>query len=91
MKNCIGILLCFAALTFTACKSTPAIDYDKSAVSKMASYTTFALDAREVRSKYQNVVLSPIVDRRIENALIQTLSEALFLCSSRHQAAVACY
>jgi hypothetical protein len=39
----------------------------------MASYETFAIDSREKRSDYQDVVLSPIVDRRIERAIRSTL------------------
>ena len=39
----------------------------------MDAYKTFQIDSREARSDYQDVVLSPIVDRRIERAIKREL------------------
>ena len=51
------------------CVTPTTYDYDQAALEEMTTYKTFQLDSREVRSDYQDVVLSPIVDRRIERAI----------------------
>ncbi len=64
-----------ATLIVSGCATSAVIDYDKTAKTQMAGYQTYTLDSREVREKYQNLVLSPIVDRRIEAALQAALAE----------------
>lgn len=56
-------------LPLAGCVSPTTVDYDRSAVGKLSSYKCFQLDSRDARANYQDVVLSPIVDRRIERAL----------------------
>ena len=59
-----GLLLLVAG-----CATPTRVDYDRAALPKLNSYQCFVIDSREARSGYQDVVLSPIVDRRIERAL----------------------
>ena len=66
--------LAATALVFlSGCVSPAKIDYDRSAVPAMANYRCFAIDTREARADYQELALSPIVDRRIESAIETTL------------------
>ena len=60
-------------LLIAGCSTRPSVDYDRAAASKFASYKSFVIDSREARSSYQDVVLSPIVDRRIERAIAREL------------------
>jgi hypothetical protein len=61
-------------MVLTGCVTPPTqVDFERAAVGRMAAYETFAIDSREKRSDYQDVVLSPIVDRRIERAIRSTL------------------
>jgi len=63
-------LLCSSlALGLAGCVAPTTVDYDRAALAEMSDYRCFAIDSREVRTNYQDVVLSPIVDRRIESAL----------------------
>ena len=55
------------------CVSPTSYDFDQAAREEMAAYQTFLIDNRETRSNYQDVVLSPIVDRRIERAIEREL------------------
>ena len=58
------------ALLFAAGCATPTtVDYDRAAASRLADYECFAVQSRENRVENAGVVLSPIVDRRIERAL----------------------
>jgi hypothetical protein len=59
--------------SLSGCVSPTAVDYDHSAAAKFSNYKCFAIDSREARSNYQDVVLSPIVDRRIERAIVSEL------------------
>ena len=70
-----SLLATLSLLFFAGCASTPVIDYDQSALPTMQGYRSYTLDSREQRETYQNLVLSPIVDRRIENAIHQELAE----------------
>ncbi len=69
----IPTLLTLLAIALSGCVSPTTVDYDRAAVAKFPSYKCFTIDSRETRSNYQDVVLSPIVDRRIEQAIAQTL------------------
>ena len=60
-------------LFLSGCVTPTRVDFDQSAVQDMAAYKTFTIDSREQRSDYQDVVLSPIVDRRIERAIQREL------------------
>lgn len=60
-------------LLLSGCVSPTTVDYDRAAITKLGSYECFYIDTRETRSHYQDVVLSPIVDRRIESALSREL------------------
>lgn len=61
-------------ISLSGCVSPTTVDYDRAAASKFDSYKCFTIDSRETRANYQDVVLSPIVDRRIEQAISRTLS-----------------
>lgn len=56
-------------LSIGGCIANTTVDYDRAAVAKFGSYECFLIDTREIRNNYQDVVLSPIVDRRIERAI----------------------
>lgn len=71
--NTYAIFLALASLTLFGCVSPTQIDYDRAAATQIGGYRCFVIDNRETRSNYQEVVLSPIVDRRIERAIEQTL------------------
>lgn len=60
-------------LCLVGCVGPTSYDYDQAAREEMATYQTFLIDNRETRSNYQDVVLSPIVDRRIERAIEREL------------------
>ncbi|HBR94187.1 MAG TPA: hypothetical protein DEA90_08490 [Opitutae bacterium] len=68
-----ALLLLLATILITGCVSPTTVDYDRTAKAKINSYKCFVIDSREERSNYQDIVLSPIVDRRIEQALSRTL------------------
>jgi hypothetical protein len=72
MRSLVPLFL-FSAIYFSGCVSPTTVDYDRSAAAKFGDYKCFVIDSRETRSNYQDVVLSPIVDRRIESAISQTL------------------
>jgi len=55
------------------------IDYDRDAIMELNSYETFDLAPRENEKEFREVVLSPIVDRRIEKAIVETLEEKGFV------------
>mgnify|MGYP005865346403 CR=1 FL=1 len=61
-------------LFLIGCVSPTSYDYDQAAREAMTAYQTFRIDSREVRSDHQDVVLSPIVDRRIERAIGRELA-----------------
>ncbi|MGJ8651976.1 MAG: DUF4136 domain-containing protein [Opitutaceae bacterium] len=70
MRLFFAPVLASTLLFLTGCVSSPTtVDYDRAAASKFGSYKCFIVDSRETRSHHQDVVLSPIVDRRIETAL----------------------
>ncbi len=61
-------------LTLAGCVSPTTVDYDRSARPKLQSYKCFVIDSRDARTNYQDVILSPIVDRRIERAITKELT-----------------
>lgn len=71
----IALFMAATALLFlVGCVSPTQYDYEQAAVEEMSAYKSFAIDSREARSDYQDVVLSPIVDRRIERAIERELT-----------------
>lgn len=66
-------LLFLLVLILSGCVSPTTVDYDRSAAARFPEYRCFVIDSRETRANYQDVVLSPIVDRRIEQAIDRTL------------------
>lgn len=73
MKS-FSILLPLASLVLFGCVSPKQIDYDRAVAARLGEYRCFVIDSRETRSNYQEIILSPIVDRRIERAIRQTLT-----------------
>lgn len=69
----LSTFVAFTSLTLVGCVSPKQIDYDRAAAAQIGNYRCFVIDSRETRSNYQEVVLSPIVDRRIERAIGRTL------------------
>jgi len=69
----LSSLLLGCWIVLTGCVSPTRVDYDRTVVEKLATYECFTIDSREARIDYQDVVLSPIVDRRIERNLAATL------------------
>ena len=60
----------FAFLVFlTGCAKLARVDYERTAIKEMASYRAYAVDSREAQTDDQDVIFSPIVDRRIERAI----------------------
>jgi len=68
MKYALPVVLLLSAF-LVGCVSPTRFDYEQAALDEMTAYKTFKIDTRETRSDYQDVVLSPIVDRRIERAI----------------------
>lgn len=62
-----------ATILLAGCASPTRVDYDRAATAKIQSYTCYEIVNRETRAHVQDVVLSPIVDRRIEQAINNTL------------------
>jgi hypothetical protein len=73
MNPLIKLLLLTTAIVLSGCVSPTTVDYDRASAAKFGDYKCFVIDSRETRSNYQDVVLSPIVDRRIEQAIGRTL------------------
>jgi len=69
MKPFPAIAFSAFALCLASCVTPTIVDYDRAALAEISDYRCFAIDSREARTNYQDVVLSPIVDRRIESAL----------------------
>ena len=65
-------------MLFSGCISHKTIDYDRAAVAKIGDYLCFSVESRETRPDFQDLLLSPIVDRRIEKAIKLTLLEKGF-------------
>lgn len=84
MKATLTFLLLISLALLSGCVSPVRVDYDREAAQKFHSYKCFEVDSRELRSNYQDIVLSPIVDRRIERELNAVLKMRGFSneCSS---------
>ena len=62
-------LLLLSLLALAGCVSSTAVDYERTAAHKFGDYLCFEIDERPADSGTSDIVLSPIVDRRIERAL----------------------
>lgn len=74
MRYVLHLFTLLVIALLSGCVSPASYDYEKAAVEEMSAYKTFTIDSREARSDYQDVVLSPIVDRRIERAIERELT-----------------
>ncbi|MEC7273659.1 MAG: DUF4136 domain-containing protein [Verrucomicrobiota bacterium] len=72
------LLIMMLCMLFSGCVSHKTIDYDRAAVAKFGNYLCFSIESRETRSDFQDLLLSPIVDRRIEKAIKLTLLDKGF-------------
>lgn len=70
----VYLALISCILLLVGCVSPTRYDFEQAAVEEMSAYKTFTIDSREQRTDYQDVVLSPIVDRRIERAIVRELT-----------------
>ncbi|MGB0744455.1 MAG: DUF4136 domain-containing protein [Opitutales bacterium] len=73
MKTPILAALSFSLALLVSCVSPTQYDYEVAAIEEMSAYRTFTIESRESRSAGPDVVLSPIVDRRIERAIEREL------------------
>lgn len=72
------LLMTTLCMLFPGCISHKNIDYDQAAVTKFGDYLCFSVESREARYDFQDLLLSPIVDRRIEKAIKLTLLDKGF-------------
>jgi len=68
-----ALVLAAMTILLSGCVSPTRYDFEQAAVEEMSAYRSFSIDSRETRSDYQDVVLSPIVDRRIERSIEREL------------------
>lgn len=73
VNSTLGLLISFSIL-LAGCVSTKTVDYDNSASDKIAQYLCFSTQIENSNSDSKDLVLSPIVDKRIDQAIKQTLS-----------------
>ena len=71
----IRIVLIGSLFILAACQTPVAIDFDRSQIERMQAFDTFEIDTREEREGYGNISLSPLVDRRVENAIRNHLED----------------
>jgi len=74
MKLALHSITLIVTALLVGCITPTSYDYEQAAVEEMSAYETFTVDSRETRSDYQDVVLSPIVDRRIERSIQRELT-----------------
>ncbi len=69
MKSlCVPFLL-LSLFGLSGCNTPTRVDFDTTAISKIRTYKCYTIDTLATRTDYQDVVLSPIVDRRIERSI----------------------
>jgi len=81
MRSALPVVMLLSAF-LAGCINPTSFDYEQAALEEMAAYKTFNIDTREARADYQDVVLSPIVDRRIERAIENVLKTKGFQSSA---------
>ncbi len=62
-----------AILLIAGCQSPVAVDFDRAQIERIQAFTTFEIDSREERAGYGTIALSPLVDRRVQNAILNNL------------------
>jgi hypothetical protein len=78
MKTLYLHLLLLSLIGLTGCVSPTRVDYDSASIEKIRSYRCYTIDTRETRAHYQDVALSPIVDRRIERSVETVMQQRGF-------------
>lgn len=68
-----ALLLLASALLIAGCATTAHHDYDRAAMEKFSAYQSFEISTAVTDKDDESVLLSPIVDRRIERAIQQNL------------------
>ena len=71
-------LVLLPLLSLVGCVSPTRVDYDSASVERIRSYKCYTIDTRETRAHYQDVTLSPIVDRRIERSIETVMQQRGF-------------
>ena len=67
------LLLLTLCMLLSGCVSQKTVDFDRAAATKFGDYLCFSVESRDMRGDLQDLLLSPIVDRRIEKAIKLTL------------------
>ena len=67
------LLLVTLCMLLSGCVSHKTVDFDRAAATKFGDYLCFSVESRDTRGDLQDLLLSPIVDRRIEQAIKLTL------------------
>jgi hypothetical protein len=62
-------------LFFSACSTPSTVDYDRTLLVQMRNYESYSIVPREERSAGQHLSLTEIVDRRVVQAIHQSLQE----------------
>lgn len=72
------LLFLTLCMLLSGCVSQKTVDFDRAAATKFGDYICFSVESRDTRSDLQDLLLSPIVDRRIEKAIKLTLLDKGF-------------
>lgn len=83
MRPFFFLTLFVGLIALSGCVTPTTVDFDRDALPLMRGYQSFAVDSRTQRSNYQDVLLSPIVDRRIERQLEASLRAKGFVADER--------
>ena len=70
--------LAAAAVILSGCAGTASYDYERSALERISRYESFTIVSPKTEMERDGVLLSPIVDRRIERSIKQQLSQSGF-------------
>lgn len=62
-----------AILLIAGCQSPVVVDFDRAQIDRIQAYNTFQIDTREERAGYGTIALSPLVDRRVQKAIGNSL------------------
>lgn len=70
-------LLCLIGFicVITGCQNQVAVDYDRAQKERIKNYNHYTIETREERASYGTISLSPLVDRRVENAIHNNLQD----------------
>lgn len=70
----LALPLLAAAIIVSGCATTASYDYDRAATDKIAAYESFSVASPSDEKSGNSVLLSELVDRRIERSIKQQLS-----------------